>query len=119
MIIKKKAKDRTRKNVARSSAIMVTHPLCWPGWLVFSSHIWPGVLDPQWTESVPITMPADTTKIPLNVANMMGEFYPPQITTPLQVGYESVTFYSLVLSGPWPLPTPGMVPSRLRLEKVR
>jgi hypothetical protein len=31
MMIKKKAKDTTRKNVARNSAIMVTHPLCWPG----------------------------------------------------------------------------------------
>ncbi len=28
MMIKKKANDTTRKNVARSSAIMMTHPLC-------------------------------------------------------------------------------------------
>jgi len=25
-------------------------------WLVFSTRIAPGVLDPQWTESAPITM---------------------------------------------------------------
>ena len=28
MMIKKKTNDTTRKNVARSSVIMVTHPLC-------------------------------------------------------------------------------------------
>jgi hypothetical protein len=34
-------------------------------------------------------------KIPLSMPSMIGTFYPPQITTPLQVGYESVTFYLL------------------------
>ena len=34
-------------------------------------------------------------KIPFNVPSMIGKFYPPQITTLLQVGYESVTFYLL------------------------
>jgi len=34
-------------------------------------------------------------KIPFNVPSMLEKFYPPQITTPLQVGYESVTFYLL------------------------
>ncbi|OAI49840.1 hypothetical protein AYO43_00235 [Nitrospira sp. SCGC AG-212-E16] len=74
MMIKKKAKDTTRKNVARSSAIMMTHPRCW---LVFSTRVGLGVLDFQWTESEP---------------NMMGKFYPPHITTSLHVDYESVTF---------------------------
>jgi hypothetical protein len=75
MMIKKKAKDTTRKNVARSSAIMMTHLLCWPGWFF-----------------LPASGPADATKIPLKVPSTMGEFYPPHITRPLQVGYESVTF---------------------------
>ena len=58
MMIKKKAKDTTRKNVARSSAIMMTHLLCWPGcFLLPTSHL--GELDPQWAESVPITMPEE------------------------------------------------------------
>lgn len=34
-------------------------------------------------------------KIPFNVPSIIGTFYPPQITTPLQFSYESVTFYLL------------------------
>jgi hypothetical protein len=61
-------------------------------WLFFSAQSGHGILDHHWPESEPITMPVDTTKIPLNVPNMMGEFYSRQITTPFQVSYGSVTF---------------------------
>ena len=71
MMIKKKAKDTTRKNVARSSAIMMTHLLCWPG-CFFSTQIALGELDPQWAESVPITMPEGRDEAsPLSMPSMI------------------------------------------------
>jgi hypothetical protein len=65
MMIKKKTKDTKRKNVARTSVIMMTHPLCCQG-------------EPctERTESVPTTIPADAMKLPINGLTMSGEFYP-------------------------------------------
>jgi hypothetical protein len=57
-------------------------------------------------------------KIPPQHAEHDRAFYPPQITTPLQVGYESVTFY--LLSYPdLAASTPRIGPSRHRPAEIR
>jgi hypothetical protein len=57
---------------------------------VFSTRVGPGVPDPHWTESAPITIPADVMKIPISDPSVVHQTTHAGITIGLRLDHAFV-----------------------------